>query len=143
MTAEPSGPLPAAPTARTLCDVRELAANAAQTANAAQAAGVRWKLAEPARQLDANVVHLPPGRQVDTHTEPDLDVLFLVVAGQGSLGAHEHTERLAEGTMCWLPRGSTRSLRAGPDGMSYLTVHTRRPGMTIKGPPPASAQGLF
>ncbi|MER6530010.1 hypothetical protein [Streptomyces sp. NPDC001508] len=30
--------------------------------------------------------------------------------------------------------GSGRSLVAGEDGMTYLTVHRRRPGMRILGP---------
>jgi len=94
--------------------------------------GALWKLAEPGRQLDANLVHLPPGQHVGTHAEPDLDVLLLVVAGDGILGTTGHTLQLAKGTIVWLPHGSSRSVAAGDDGMSYLTVHQRRPGMRIK-----------
>ncbi|MFF2653147.1 cupin domain-containing protein [Streptomyces sp. NPDC058045] len=111
---------------RRLADVREL------TGGAPGSGGALWRLAEPGRQLDANVVHLPPGRQVEPHAEPDLDVLFLVVAGTGALDADSGTEELAEGALLWLPHGSRRALRAGPDGLSYLTVHRRRPGLTIK-----------
>lgn len=93
--------------------------------------GVRWKLDRPDRQLDANVVHLPAGREVKTHAEPELDVLFLVVGGSGSLETPEGMEELGEGALCWLPRGTERRLCAGPDGLSYLTVHRRRPGMRI------------
>lgn len=94
--------------------------------------GALWKLAEPGRQLDANLVHLPPGQHVGTHAEPDLDVLLLVVAGDGILGTTGHALQLAKGTIAWLPRGSARSLAAGDDGISYLTVHQRRPGMRVK-----------
>jgi quercetin dioxygenase-like cupin family protein len=94
--------------------------------------GALWKLAEPGRQLDANLVHLPPGQHVGTHAEPDLDVLLLVVAGDGILGTTGHALQLAKGTILWLPHGSSRSVAAGDDGMSYLTVHRRRPGMRIK-----------
>ena len=97
-----------------------------------EARGALWKLAEPGRQLDANLVHLPPGQHVGTHAEPDLDVLLLVVAGDGIIGTTGHTLQLAKGTILWLPHGSSRSLAAGDDGMSYLTVHRRRPGMRIK-----------
>jgi quercetin dioxygenase-like cupin family protein len=97
-----------------------------------EARGALWKLAEPGRQLDANLVHLPPGQHVGTHAEPDLDVLLLVVAGDGILGTTGHALPLARGSMLWLPHGSSRSLAAGDDGMSYLTVHRRRPGMRIK-----------
>jgi quercetin dioxygenase-like cupin family protein len=94
--------------------------------------GALWKLTEPGRQLDANLVHLPPGQHVGTHAEPDLDVLLLVVAGDGILGTTGHALRLAKGTIAWLPHGSARSLAAGDDGLSYLTVHQRRPGMRVK-----------
>lgn len=124
----PQGPAgtPAAG-ARVLCDARERA-----TAPGAPA-GVAWKLAEPGRQLDANVVRLGPGARVDTHAEPDLDVLLLVVSGTGELRTAEGEEpqELAEGALVWLPHGSTRGLSAGEAGLGYLTVHRRRPGMRI------------
>jgi quercetin dioxygenase-like cupin family protein len=104
----------------------------ALTKHLPESRGALWKLAEPGRQLDANLVHLPPGQHVGTHAEPDLDVLLLVVAGDGILGTTGHALPLAEGSILWLPRGSSRSLAAGDDGISYLTVHRRRPGMRIK-----------
>ncbi|MFI6208077.1 cupin domain-containing protein [Streptomyces sp. NPDC051041] len=96
------------------------------------AAGAVWRLAEPGRQLDANVVRLPPGRRVGTHIEPDLDVLLLVVAGGGTLVTSEGSLPLGEGSLTWLPHGSARGLVAGERGLSCLTVHRRRPGMTIR-----------
>lgn len=113
---------------RALCDIREL------TCAASAAAGALWKLAEPGRQLDANLIRLPPRERIDKHTEPDLDVLLLVVAGDGRLGinAAGQTEPLVDGTLLWLPHGSTRSITAGDTGLSYLTVHRRRPGMQIR-----------
>jgi quercetin dioxygenase-like cupin family protein len=104
----------------------------ALTGGLPESRGALWKLAEPGRQLDANLVYLPPGQHVGTHAEPDLDVLLLVVAGDGILGTTGHTLLLTKGTILWLPHGSSRSLAAGDDGMSYLTVHRRRPGMRIR-----------
>ena len=95
-------------------------------------AGALWRLAESGRQLDANVVHLPAGHRVDTHREPDLDILLLVLSGTGTLTADDGTHPLPTGVLTWLPHGSARSLAAGPDGMTYLTVHRRRPGMRIQ-----------
>jgi len=113
---------------RVLCDTGELISRATTDA------GALWRLAEPGRQLDANVVRLPPGQRVDTHAEPDLDVLLLVLSGDGTLGTAEGTRQLAEGTLLWLPHTSSRSLAAGEDGLCYLTVHRRRPGMQIRRP---------
>ncbi|MEU6534118.1 cupin domain-containing protein [Streptomyces sp. NPDC046928] len=113
------------PLARLLCDVTALT-------DAPASAGVLWKLTEPGRQLDANVVHLPPGRRVDTHVEPDLDVLLLVVTGDGTVTGPDGDGPLTAGALLWLPRGSRRALAAGERGLSYVTVHRRRPGMTIR-----------
>jgi quercetin dioxygenase-like cupin family protein len=96
--------------------------------------GALWKLAEPGRQLDANVVRLPPSARVAPHTEPDLDVLLLVLAGNGTLLSTGEPRGLRAGELTWLPYGAVRGIEAGPDGLTYLTVHRRRPGMSIRGP---------
>ncbi|GAA2489558.1 cupin domain-containing protein [Streptomyces longisporus] len=105
----------------------------ALSATASSETAVLWKLAESGRQLDANVVRLTPGRHIAPHAEPDLDVLVLVVAGDGVLGAgpQDEPQSLNTGTLLWLPHGSTRSITAGDDGLAYLTVHRRRPGLQI------------
>ncbi|MFF0792173.1 hypothetical protein [Streptomyces spiralis] len=118
------------PEPRVLCDARALAETPPVPA------GVLWKLTEGGRQLDANLVRLSPGGRVAPHAEPDLDVLLYVVSGGGVLGAGTGDEPrpLAEGATVWLPHGSTRSIAAGEDGLVYLTVHRRRPGMRIRRP---------
>ncbi|CAG6391250.1 hypothetical protein NMG29_27690 [Streptomyces cocklensis] len=114
-----------APVAQVLCDTRAL------TAAPPAATGVLWKLGETGRQLDANLVRLAPGEHIAAHAEPDLDVLLLVVSGSGLLGTSDEPLPLADGALVWLPHGSTRDITAGGDGLDYLTVHTRRPGMQI------------
>ncbi len=124
--AMPSAGSAPAPAPRLLCDIHALARADPATA------GAVWKLTESGRQLDANLVHLPAHQRVETHAEPDLDVLLLVVAGHGILGSDDRTEPLTGGALFWLPHGSTRRIAAGADGLSYLTVHRRRPGMQIR-----------
>ena len=124
---EPPGPITEPPVPLRLCDTRAL------TALPGEQTGALWKLAEDGRQLDANLVHLPGEHCIETHTEPDLDVLLLVAAGDGTLHSPQGIEvALAGGVLCWLPHGSTRKITAGTDGLSYLTVHRRRPGMQVK-----------
>lgn len=118
------------PVAGVVCDVRELSGLPPATS------GALWKLAESGRQLDANLVHVPAGQNVPAHIEPELDVLLLVVAGDGTLGTPDGAEALAEGKLVWLPKGSSRSITAHGEGLSYLTVHGRRPGMQIRSRPP-------
>ncbi|AQS71303.1 hypothetical protein [Streptomyces pactum] len=130
-------PAPAAdpPLPRILCDTADLVSGGGDAP-----AGALWKLAEPGRQLDANVVRLPPAGRVDTHTEPDLDVLLLVLHGEAALVRTDGERPLHAGVLTWLPHGSTRGVVAGPDGVTYLTVHRRRPGMRIQ--PPDAADRL-
>jgi len=112
--------------ARMLCDVGAL------TGEQPEPTGVLWKLAEPGRQLDANLIRLPGDARIGTHAEPDLDVLLLVVTGDGTMDTADGATPLAEGGLVWLPHGSTRSITAGPRGLAYVTVHRRRPGMQIR-----------
>jgi quercetin dioxygenase-like cupin family protein len=127
-SAQPPGDLPPAPppTPVVLCDTQTLAEALPAPA------GALWKLSESGRQLDANLIHLPPSRRVDTHTEPDLDVLLLVVAGSGTVDSTDGPHTLAAGSLLWLPHGCRRSVTADAAGLSYLTVHQRRPGMQIR-----------
>jgi hypothetical protein len=54
-----------------------------------------------------------------------------VVAGSGELITNVGSVPLDPGHIAWLPRRSERSFHAGPDGLSYLTVHPRRPALHI------------
>lgn len=96
--------------------------------------GALWRLAEPGRQLDANLVRLPPGVSVDVHTERDVDVLLLPIAGHGTLHADDGPIALAAHALTWLPRGTSRSITAGSGGLAYLTVHQARTGLRIQLP---------
>jgi quercetin dioxygenase-like cupin family protein len=127
-----AGILPEQPTVRVLTDVHELVDDSPVPS------GARWTLAEPGRQLDANLIHLPAGQRVDTHTESDLDVILVVVAGGGIAGTPNGEQTLADGNIVWLPHGSTRNITAGTSGLSYLTIHRRRAGLQISKRPDTS-----
>ncbi|AUY53048.1 hypothetical protein C2142_33685 [Streptomyces sp. CB01881] len=99
---------------------------------AADAAGALWRLTGDQRQLDANVVRLRPDATVPEHVEPDLDVLAVGLAGEGTLRCAGADHDLRSGAVLLLPRGAVRGVSAGPDGVVYLTVHRRRPGMTVR-----------
>ncbi|MFG3406904.1 cupin domain-containing protein [Streptomyces sp. NPDC048142] len=102
--------------------------------------GALWHLAEAGRELDANLVRLPPGAEVGEHQEDVLDVFLVVLEGGGTVRTGDRALPLGPGTVLWLPRSSRRALAAGPDGLLYLTVHRRRPGLAIK-PPSGAYEG--
>ncbi|MDQ2797494.1 MAG: DUF2249 domain-containing protein [Actinomycetota bacterium] len=111
---------------RLLGDVHALA-----VADDADTGGAVWRLEVARRQLDANVIRLRPHARIDSHTGPDLDVLLHVVQGAGVLTTASGTVDLADGALAWLPRRSERAIVAGPDGLCYLSVHTRRPALSV------------
>ena len=89
---------------------------------------IRWSVEN---QLQANLVSLEPDAVVDEHTERALDVLLVVVAGDGALYADGDEQRVSAPAVVVLPAGTTRAIVAGPAGLSYVTAHRRRSGMTI------------
>jgi quercetin dioxygenase-like cupin family protein len=93
--------------------------------------GALWRLPMRERDLDANVVHLPAGEVVDPHVGADLDVLLLVLHGDGRLTTELGEVEVRAGQLVWLPRRSVRGFAAGPDGLRYLTVHQRRQGLGL------------
>jgi uncharacterized protein (DUF2249 family) len=95
------------------------------------AAGAVWKLEMHQQHLDANLIRLHGGAHIEPHVGPDLDVLVFVVVGSGELVTSLASVPLACGDVVWLPRRSERSFHAGPDGLSYLTVHPRRPALQV------------
>ncbi|MEU8512768.1 cupin domain-containing protein [Kitasatospora sp. NPDC048722] len=105
----------------------------------ADRSGALWRLAEDGRQLDANVIRLLPHAEVAGHEEPDLDVLVQVLEGSGHLETAAGRQVLEPGCTAWLPHGARRAVSAGADGLVYLTVHRRRPGLSIR-PAPADVR---
>lgn len=119
--------LASTPPPRVLVDTRTITADTA----AVDVSGAVWKLEARERDLDSNIIALPPGGTIDTHTGPNLDVLIHVLAGRGRLTTETGTIDLTPGVLLWMPRGSRRQFTAGSDGLRYLTVHQRRQALVL------------
>lgn len=100
---------------------------------------VVWRLQPRERDLDSNVIALPPDGVIEAHTGPDLDVLIHVIAGSGRLETERGGTELSPGALVWLPRRSRRRFCAGPHGLRYLTVHRRREALVLEAPPRRAA----
>ncbi|OBF11184.1 cupin domain-containing protein [Mycobacterium sp. 852002-10029_SCH5224772] len=90
-------------------------------------AGVDRRSGVGKRELDWNVITMPPNGEIDTATaaELDVDVLIHVLSGSGRLTTEKGTIKLAPGALLWLPRRSRPQFTAGPDGLRYLTVNQK------------------
>lgn len=115
------------PLPRVLVDTTALSAEPA----APDVTGAAWRLDVRDRDLDSNIIALPPAGTIDAHAGPDLDVLVHVLAGSGTLTTELGTVELTPGALLWLPRRSRRAFTAGADGLRYLTVHQRRQALLL------------
>jgi uncharacterized protein (DUF2249 family) len=88
--------------------------------------GAAWKLELHDRDLDSNVIALPPHGGIGEHAGADVDVMIHVLSGGGQLITEQGEIELRPGTLLWLPKLSRRQFSAGPDGLRYLTVHRHR-----------------
>lgn len=119
--------LASTPLPRVLTDTADLAADV----GAPGAGGAVWRLDADDRDLDSNVIALPPNDGIAAHAGPDVDVLVHVLAGGGRLVTELGEIDLAPGAVVWLPRLSRRGFTAGAEGLRYLTVHRRRQALAI------------
>jgi quercetin dioxygenase-like cupin family protein len=95
-------------------------------------AGSVWKLEPSERGLDANVIALPAGDEIQSRIGPELDVVIVVLEGSGTLETAADPIALSPGAIVWLPARSQRRFIAGDDGLRYFSVHQRKPGLSIR-----------
>lgn len=108
---------------RVLVNSRQLPAEPAR--------GAVWSITGAERDLDSNLIRLPPGEGIDLHVGAEVDVLIHVVGGTGALLLPEGEHPLQAGDVALLPRRTRRGFRAGAEGLEYLTVHRRRQALQI------------
>jgi quercetin dioxygenase-like cupin family protein len=82
--------------------------------------------------LNATLLAWSAGEANPEHVNAERDVLMVVVSGGGSLEVDGEAHELAAGDAVLVPRGASRRLAAGPDGIRYLSVHRRRGGLQIR-----------
>lgn len=92
--------------------------------------GVHWTLAGSA-DLNANLAHLDPGHAVGAHVNDAVDVLVVVLVGDGEVAVDHEVHPVHAHVVVHVPRGAHRTIRAGGSGLTYLTVHRRRGGLAI------------
>lgn len=99
--------------------------------------GVRWSLPHGG-DLDANLVQLGPGDEIGEHVNDEVDVLVIGRAGAGEVTVDGRRLALDPSVVVSIPKGARRRITAHQDGLSYLSIHRHRPGLSIR-PRPGSA----
>lgn len=94
------------------------------------AGGAVWSLPHGG-DLDANFVRLDAGRGIAMHVNDEVDVLIFVQSGTGEIDIDGDVHRLRSDVLVLVPRGSSREVKAGRNGIYYLSVHRRRDPLTI------------
>lgn len=72
------------------------------------------------------------------HVNKERDVVVVVVSGSLELELDGEARMVAAGEVAVVEKGRRRRLRAGPDGVRYVTVHRKRPGLGISSRLPTS-----
>jgi len=82
--------------------------------------------------LNATILEWRPGAGPQgEHVNTERDVVVVVVSGSLELELDGEARTLAAGEVAVVEKGRRRRLTAGPDGVRYVTVHRKRPGLRI------------
>jgi quercetin dioxygenase-like cupin family protein len=95
--------------------------------------GPLWGMASG--DLNATLLAWPPGHEVVEHTNSEVDVLLVVLEGDGVAKVDQQEHALVPGGALLVEKGSSRALRAGAEGLRYLSVHRRRGPLQVAGMP--------
>ena len=82
--------------------------------------------------LNVNLLVFSGDDGVEEHTNTEVDVLFVVMEGEGVLTVDGEEAQLAAGRATIIPKGASRSIRANGDHLAYLTCHGYRAGLMPK-----------
>ena len=85
--------------------------------------GPLWAI--ESEDLDCTFVAWEEGKGVVSHVNTEVDVVMLVVSGQGEARVNADIIGLSPGTVILIPKGAERAVKAS-SRLSYLNIHKRR-----------------
>lgn len=88
------------------------------------ASGALW--AFETDDLDCSLVNWKASEGIVDHVNSEVDVLIIVLQGDGTLNIDGSQFDLAPGFVALIPKGATRSISGGPEGLAYTSIHKRR-----------------
>jgi quercetin dioxygenase-like cupin family protein len=81
--------------------------------------------------LNATLLAWPPGHELIEDTNSELDVFLIVLDGGGVATVDEQEHALVPGSALLVHKGSSRAIRAGAEGVRYVSVHKCRGPLQI------------
>jgi len=87
-------------------------------------------------ELNATLLVWREGEGQPVHVNEERDVALVALAGSGTLVVAGKRHILSGGAFAIVPRGATRSLVAGAEGLRCLSIHRRRGALGISRLPP-------
>jgi quercetin dioxygenase-like cupin family protein len=97
--------------------------------------GPVWTLTSD--DLNVNLLWFRAGGGVPSHVNNEVDVLVIVVAGEGMIEIDGAGQTIRAGQVCLIPKGAIRGIRSGSGEFAYLTAHRRRRALWPEEAPPA------
>ena len=83
--------------------------------------------------LDCNFLRFDQGEGVPLHINAQVDVVGVVLEGEGILQVDGQQHLLVEGDFFYIPKGAARKLRSTGGPFAYLSFHARRPCLMPEG----------
>jgi quercetin dioxygenase-like cupin family protein len=91
--------------------------------------GPEWGTAS--EELNATILAWEAGEGPAEHVNHERDVALIVIQGALHLVQDGEERLLLAGEATIVPKGATRKLTAGPEGVRYASVHRKRGGLGV------------
>lgn len=79
--------------------------------------------------LNATLVRWAEGSGVGTHQNDEVDVIMVVINGNGEIIVDGDSSILNAGSIVVLPKGCKRSIQSVQGDLTYVNIHKRRKGL--------------
>jgi quercetin dioxygenase-like cupin family protein len=89
--------------------------------------GPQWGV--ETEQLNATILLWEKGHGLEAHINQELDVVLVVLEGEGEAFVEDETIRLRAGMVLPIAKGLVRAITATSERLTYASIHRRRPGL--------------
>jgi mannose-6-phosphate isomerase-like protein (cupin superfamily) len=92
----------------------------------AQGSGTGPVFGHETEDLDLTLLRWKEGHRIETHSNDEVDVVMIVLEGEGRIIVNGETYDLEPGRAVIIPKGAMREVQSQSDGFAYLNIHKRR-----------------